>query len=96
MFSGIKGGQKLMNAKYPNLSKPIRIGNVVAKHRIFSAPTGLMGYTPEGHLTTDNRAFFEYKASGGCAVVSMVLSTEPADHLIICSRHWMISRYYHH
>ena len=60
-----------MNSKYPNLSKPIRIGNVVAKHRIFSAPTGLMGYTPEGHLTTDNRAFFEYKASGGCAVVSM-------------------------
>ena len=60
-----------MNQKYPNLAKPIKIGNITAKNRIFSAPTGLMGYTPDGHLTTDNRAYFEYKASGGCAVVSM-------------------------
>lgn len=60
-----------MNKKYPNLSKPIKIGKIMAKNRIFSAPTGLMGYTPEGHLTADNRAYYEYKASGGCAVVSL-------------------------
>ena len=60
-----------MNKKYPNLSKPIKIGNMVAKNRIFSAPTGLMGYSPQGHMTPDNRAFYEYKASGGCAVVSL-------------------------
>lgn len=60
-----------MNQKYPNLSKPIKIGNIVAKNRIFSAPTGLMSYSPQGHLTADNRAYYEYKASGGCAVVSL-------------------------
>lgn len=60
-----------MSNKYPNLTKPIRIGNVIAKNRIFSAPTGLMGYSPEGHFTTDNRAYYEYKASGGCAVVCL-------------------------
>lgn len=60
-----------MSKKYPNLTKPIRIGNVIAKNRIFSAPTGLMGYTPEGHFTTDNRAYYEYKASGGCAAVCL-------------------------
>jgi len=60
-----------MSHKYPNLEKPIKIGNVIAKNRIFSAPTGLMGYTSQGHFTLDNRAYFEYKASGGCAVVSM-------------------------
>lgn len=60
-----------MNHKYPNLSKPIKIGSIVAKNRIFSAPTGLMGYAPGGHLTADNRAYYEYKASGGCAVVSL-------------------------
>ncbi len=60
-----------MSIKYPNLAKPIKIGNVVAKNRIFSAPTGLTGYSPEGHFTTDNRAYYEYKASGGCAAVCL-------------------------
>ncbi len=60
-----------MNSRYPNLMSPVKIGNVTAKNRIFSAPTGLMGYTPQGHFTTDNRAYFEFKASGGCAVVSL-------------------------
>ena len=60
-----------MKNKYPNLAKPIKIGNIVAKHRIFSAPTGLMGYGAGGHMTMDNRAYYEYKASGGCAVVSL-------------------------
>lgn len=60
-----------MNPKYPNLSKPIRIGNLDIKHRIFSAPTGLMSYAADGHLTVDNRAYFEIKARGGCAVVSL-------------------------
>ncbi len=60
-----------MRQKYPNLAKPIRLGNVLVKNRIFSAPTGLMGYDADAHLTTDNRAYYEYKASGGVAVVTL-------------------------
>lgn len=60
-----------MTQKYPNLAKPIRLGNVLVKNRIFSAPTGLMGYDADAHLTTDNRAYYEYKASGGVAVVTL-------------------------
>ncbi len=60
-----------MKQKYPNLAKPIRLGNVLVKNRIFSAPTGLMGYDADAHLTTDNRAYYEYKASGGVAVVTL-------------------------
>ncbi len=59
------------NEKYPNLSKPIKLGNVVAKNRIFGAPAGMMSYTSEGHLTLDNRAFYELRASGGAASVSL-------------------------
>ena len=28
-----------MNKRYPNLCKPIKIGNVLVKNRMFSAPT---------------------------------------------------------
>ncbi len=60
-----------MKCKYPHLAQPIKIGGIVAKHRMFSAPTGLMGYGAGGHLTPDNRAYYELKASGGAAMVSL-------------------------
>ena len=60
-----------MKCKYPHLAQPIKIGGIVAKHRMFSAPTGLMGYGAKGHLTPDNRAYYELKASGGAAMISM-------------------------
>ena len=60
-----------MSKKYPNLCKPIKIGNVLVKNRMFSAPTGLMNYTKEGYFTIDNRAYYELKASGGCASVCL-------------------------
>lgn len=60
-----------MKCKYPHLAQPIKIGSIVAKHRMFSAPTGLMGYGAKGHLTPDNRAYYELKASGGAAMISM-------------------------
>jgi 2,4-dienoyl-CoA reductase-like NADH-dependent reductase (Old Yellow Enzyme family) len=60
-----------MNHKYPNLFSPIKIGNVVLKNRIIGAPTGLMSLSPYGHLTTENIAYYELKAKGGCAVVTL-------------------------
>lgn len=60
-----------MNHKYQNLFSPIKIGNVVLKNRIMGAPTGLMSLSPLGHLTTENIAYYELKAKGGCAVVTL-------------------------
>ena len=51
-----------MNCKYPNLFKPIRIGNVTLKNRIIAAPTGLMDLTPDGRLTAYNASYYELKA----------------------------------
>ena len=56
---------------YKHLFEPLTIGKQKLKNRIFSAPTGLMSYTREGHLTTENMAYYELKAQGGCAVVTI-------------------------
>lgn len=56
---------------YPHLFTPITIGKQFIKNRIFSAPTGLMSYTPQGHPTTENIAYYERKAMGGCGVVTL-------------------------
>ena len=56
---------------YPHLFTPIKIGGQLIKNRIFSAPTGLMSYTSRGHLTTENMAYYELKAKGGCGVVTL-------------------------
>ena len=56
---------------YPHLCTPIKIGGQLIKNRIFSAPTGLMSYTARGHLTTENMAYYELKAKGGCGVVTL-------------------------
>ena len=62
-----------MNHKtdYPNLFKPITIGNVIFKNRIFSAPTSLNWGAVDGNLTPETIAYYELKAKGGAAVVTM-------------------------
>lgn len=55
---------------YPNLFKPIRIGNVKLKNRIIAAPTSPSMMTTEGLFTPEMAAYLEEKALGGCAVVT--------------------------
>lgn len=57
--------------KYPNLLKPIKIGNLTLKNRIIAAPTGMMDFTPDGRLTPYNVCYYELKAMGGAAVVTI-------------------------
>lgn len=62
----------MIEKKYPHLFAPLRLGNVVYKNRIFAAPTGCgWGLTGDGQLTPEAIAFFESKAKGGAAVVTM-------------------------
>ncbi len=60
-----------MNNKYPNLFTPIKIGGLTLKNRIFSAPTSLNWGAVDGNLTLDTIAYYELKAKGGAAVVTM-------------------------
>lgn len=55
---------------YPNLFKPIRIGNLRLKNRIIAAPTSPSMITTEGFFTPEMAAYLEEKALGGCAVVT--------------------------
>lgn len=57
--------------KYPNLFAPLKVGNLTLKNRIFSAPTSLFFITEEGYLTPPTIAFYERKAKGGAAVVTL-------------------------
>ena len=60
-----------MNRKYPNLSKPITIGNVTFRHRMFSAPMGGTDITPECTIGRGSTAFYELRAKGGAAAVTV-------------------------
>jgi len=49
----------------------MRLGGITIKNRIFSAPTSLNWGSVDGNLTLDTIAFYELKAKGGAAVVTM-------------------------
>ena len=57
--------------KYPNLFEPIKIGGTFFKNRIFSSPTGHPNVTPEGVMSDDFIAYFERKAQGGAAAITL-------------------------
>jgi len=57
--------------KYPNLFSPIKLGDLTLRNRIFQAPMGIGPLTPEGYFTLDAIAFYEARAAGGAAVVSI-------------------------
>ena len=56
---------------YPHVFSPIKIGNLTLKNRIFAAPTSINWIAVDGQLTLDTIAFYEMKAKGGAAVVTM-------------------------
>ena len=54
--------------KYPHLFEPLKVGNVLYRNRIFSAPLGNSDVVM-GRFTDDAIACYEHKAKGGAAVV---------------------------
>ena len=57
--------------KYPCLFEPIRIGGTWFRNRIFAAPTGHQDLTPEGYVKPNVVAYYERKAIGGAAAVTV-------------------------
>ena len=61
------------NKYYPNLAKPITIGNVTFKNRIFAAPMSNPEMDIDSNMRKEDIAFHEYRASGGAASVCIGL-----------------------
>ena len=69
-----------MERKYPHLCKPIRIGNVWYRNRMFSTPMGGTDIELDGCIGPKSQAFYEYRAKGGCAAVTISeLMVHPSD-----------------
>lgn len=60
-----------MERKYPNLCKPIKIGNVIYRNRMFSAPMGGTDITADCTIGRASTAFYELRAKGGAGAVTV-------------------------
>ncbi len=60
-----------MERKYPNLSKPIKIGNVLFRNRMFGAPMGGTDITKDCTVGDKSVRFYENRAKGGAATVTV-------------------------
>ena len=57
--------------KYPNLFRPIRLGNTLFRNRIFASPQGFYNIGPDCLPNPEAAAYYERKAKGGCASINI-------------------------
>ena len=55
---------------FPKLFSTMKLGPYTLRNRIESAPMGMHG-TPEGYMTAENAAYYELRAKGGAAIVTL-------------------------
>ncbi len=55
--------------KYPNLFRPIRLGNTLFRNRIFASPQGFYNIGPDCLPNPETAAYYERKAVGGFASI---------------------------
>lgn len=60
-----------MTQKFPNLCKPITIGRVTFRNRMFSAPMGGTDITNDGCIGPKSTAFYELRGKGGAGAVTV-------------------------
>lgn len=60
-----------MIRKYPNLCRPITLGRVTFKNRMFSAPMGGTDISNDGCIGPKSAAFYELRAKGGAGAVTV-------------------------
>lgn len=68
-----KGEEKGASVKrdYPNLCKPLKVGRLTLRNRMCSAPMGATDVTAEGTPGPRTLGFYEARAKGGAAVVTV-------------------------
>lgn len=59
-----------MSCAYPNLTSPIKIGDVMFRNRMFAAPVGGTEITADCCMDRTTAAFYELRAKGGAAAVT--------------------------
>ena len=57
--------------KYPHLTSPIKLGSVIFRNRIFSAPMGATDITPDCYPGPRTQGFYELRAKGGAGSVTV-------------------------
>ena len=60
-----------MERKYPHLCQPITLGNVTFRNRMFASPIGATDIDKDCVPSERTRAFYELRAKGGAAAVTM-------------------------
>ncbi len=60
-----------MATKYPHLTSPIKLGNVTFRNRMFGAPMGATDITADCCLGPRSVGFYELRAKGGAAAVTV-------------------------
>lgn len=60
-----------MKRDYPHLCEPLAIGNLTLRNRMCSAPLGATDITAEGSPGPRTQGFYELRAKGGAAVVTV-------------------------
>lgn len=60
-----------MTRKYPLLCSPFKLGNLTLRNRMLAAPVGGTDMTPEGSIGLRSIAFYEHRARGGAAAVTV-------------------------
>lgn len=54
---------------YDNLLRPLKIGGITVKNRMFSAPTSMAELGADEHYSKENIEYYKLRALGGAAVV---------------------------
>ena len=70
-------------SKYDLLLSPFKLGNLTLKNRMVSAPTSLAEMGPGGVFSPENIAYYELRAKGGAAIVT-VSEDEIAAGTVTC------------
>ena len=63
--------RKVWTPKYPHLCAPLQLGNLTLRNRMCSAPMGFPYITADGLVTNELIAYYELRAKGGAAVVTV-------------------------
>ena len=61
----------MVKRNFPNLTRPVKIGDVFFRNRMFSAPMGGTDITADCTIGPKSTAFYEYRAKGGAACVTV-------------------------
>jgi 2,4-dienoyl-CoA reductase-like NADH-dependent reductase (Old Yellow Enzyme family)/thioredoxin reductase len=80
-----------MNKNYPNLFSPIKIGKLTFKNRLVSAPNMMSNITPAGYPTDYMIGYYESKAKGGCAQVTVGDTPIDEEHAPSIPRHLVLA-----